>query len=103
MPKPKQEDLLEKDGKMLANTKVEADNVGLRWGGIVNVARPSPNQPPNLGVSAAADTVIEPGSGSQQAGLRLPQVVVWAQRVVQGLSTKYLGLFSVKVGCVRPT
>ena len=39
------------------------------------------------------------GTGSQD----LPHVVLWAQRVLQGLSTKYRGLFLVKVGCVRAT
>ena len=39
----------------------------------------------------------------RQEGLRLPHVVVWAQRVLQGLSTKYPGLFLVKVGYLRAT
>ena len=46
--------------------------------------------------------VIPTGNGGQE-GLQLPRVVLWAQRVLQGLSTKYLGVFLVKVGYVRAT
>ena len=46
--------------------------------------------------------VIPTGNGGQE-GLQLPPVVLWAQRVLQGLSTKYPGLFLVKVGYVRAT
>ena len=45
--------------------------------------------------------VIPTGSGGQDEGLQLPHVILWAQRVVQGLSTKYTGLFLLKVGYVR--
>ena len=38
-----------------------------------------------------------------QEGPQLPHVVLWAQRLLQGLSTKYPGLFLVKVGYVRAT
>ena len=41
------------------------------------------------------------GSGGQDEGLQLPHVVLLAQRVLQGLSTKYVGPFLVKVGYVR--
>ena len=47
--------------------------------------------------------MIPTGSGGQDEGLQLPHVVLWAQRVLQGLSTKYTGLFLVKVGYVRAT
>ena len=42
-----------KDGDMLANMKIEVDNVGLTWGGIFNVASPSPNSPSTPGGRAA--------------------------------------------------
>ena len=37
---------LARDGDMLANMKIRADNVGQRWGDIFNVALPSPNGHP---------------------------------------------------------
>ena len=85
------------DGDMLANMKIEADNVGERLGGIFNVAWPSPNRPFDAGDRAAVYAVIPTGNGGQE-GLQLPHVVLWAQRVVPGLSTKYPGLLLVKVG-----
>ena len=97
------EEFPEKYGEMLANMKIEADNVGHRWGGIFNVACPSPNRPPVAGVRAAVYTVILTGSGGQDEGLQLRHVVLWAQRVLQRLSTKFAGLFLVKVGYVRAT
>ena len=96
-------EFLAKDGEMLADMKIEADIVGVRWGGIFNVAWPSPNRPPDPGDRAAVYAVIPTGSGSQDEGLQLPHVVLWAQRILQGLSTKYPGLFLVKVGYVRAT
>ena len=96
------EDFLARDGDMLANMKIEADNVGQRWGGIFNVAWPSPNRPPDPGERAAVYAVIPTGTGGQE-GLHLPHVVLWAQRVLQGVSMKYPGLFLVKVGYVRAT
>ena len=92
------EEFLAKDGEMLANMKIEADAVGQRWGGIFNVAWPSPNGPPDPGDKATVHAVIPTGSGVQDEGLQLPHVVLLAQRVMQGLSTKYTGLFLVKVG-----
>ena len=74
--------------------------MGQRWGGIVNVAWPSPNWPPVPGDRAAVYAIILTTNGSQE-GLQLPHVVLWAHRVLQGLSTKYPGLFLVKVGYVR--
>ena len=96
------EEFLARNGDMLANMKIEADNVGHRWGGIFNVAWPSPNRPPDLGDRTAAYAMIPTGNGGQE-GLQLPYVVLWAQRVLQGISTKYPGLFLVKVGYVRAT
>ena len=46
--------------------------------------------------------MIPTGNGGQE-GLQLPHVVLWAQRVLQGLSTKYPGVFLVKVGYVQAT
>ena len=89
------EEFLAKDGQMPANMKIEADTVGLRWGGIFNVAWPSPNRPPDPGDRAAVYAVIRTGSGSQDEGLQLPHIVLWAQRILQGLSTKYPGTFLV--------
>ena len=77
-----------KDGEMLANMKIEADNVGQRWGGIFNVAWPSPDRPPDPGDRAAVYAVIPTGSAGQDEGLQLPHVVLWAQRVLHGLPTK---------------
>ena len=91
-----------RDGDMLANMKMEADNVGHRWGGIFNVAWPSPTRPPDPGDRAAVHAMILTGIGGQE-GLPLPHVLLWAQRVLQGLSTKYVGLFLVTVGYVRAT
>ena len=96
------EEFLARDGDMLANMKIEADNVGQRWGGIFSVAWPSPNRPPDPGDRAAVYAVILTGNGGQE-GLELPHVVLWAQRVLQGLSTKYPSLFLVKVRYVRAT
>ena len=97
------EESLAKDGEMQANMKIEADNVGQRWGGILNVAWPSPNRPPDPGDRAAVYAVILTGSGGQDEGLQLPHVVLWAQTVLQGLSMKSTGPFLVKVGYVRAT
>ena len=94
------EEFVAKDGNMLAQMKIEADNVGQSWGGIFNLAWPSSNRPPDPGDRAAVYAVISMGNGGQE-GLQLPHVVLWAQRVLQGLSTKYPGLFLVKVGYVR--
>ena len=91
-----------RDGDMLANMKIEADNVGQRWGGIFNVAWPSPDLPPDPGDRSAVYAVI-PTANRGQEGLQLPHIVLWVQRVLQGLSTKYPGLFLVKVGYVRAT
>ena len=66
------------------------------------MAWPSPNQPPNPGDKGAVYAMIPTGNGGQE-GLRLPHVVLWVQRVLQGLSTKYPGLFFVEVGYVRAT
>ena len=96
------EEFLARDGDMLANMKIEADNVGQRWGGILKVAWPSPNPPPDPGDRAAVYAVIPMGNGGQE-GLQLPHVVLWAERVLQRLSTKYPGLFLVKVRYVRTT
>ena len=96
------QEFLTRDGDMLANMKIEADNVGHRWGGIFNVAWPSPNRPTDLGDRAAVYAVIPTGNGGQE-GLQLPHVVLWAQRLLQGLSMKYPGLCLVKVGYVRAT
>ena len=63
------EEFLVRDGEMLANMKIEADNVGHRWGGICNVAWPSPNRPPVPGDRAAVYAVIAMGSGGQVEGL----------------------------------
>ena len=96
------EEFVARDGNMLANMKIEADNAGQRWGGIFNVAWPSPNGPPDPSDRAAVYAVIPTGNGGQE-GLQLPHIVLWAQRVLQGLSTKYPGLFLVKVEYVRAT
>ena len=96
------DEFLARDGDMLANMKIEADNVGQRWGGIFNVAWPSPNRPPDPGDRAAVYAVNPTGNGGQE-GLELPHVVLWAQRVLQGLSSKYPDVFLVKVGYVRAT
>ena len=78
------EDFLARDGDMLANMKIEADNVGQRWGGIFHVAWPSPNRPP-FRRQGCVYVVIPTGNGGQE-GLQLPHIVLWAQRVLQGLS-----------------
>ena len=96
------EELLAGDGDMMANMKIEADNVGQRSGTIFNVAWPSPNWPPDPGDKAVVYAVIPTGNGGQE-GFQLPHVVLWAQRVLQGLSTKYPGVFLVKVGYVWAT
>ena len=96
------DDFLARDGDMPANMKIEADNVGQRWGGIFNLAWPSPNRPPDPGDRAAVYAVIPTGNGGQE-GLQLPHVVLWPQSNLQALSTKYPGLFLVKVGYVRAT
>ena len=96
------EEFLTKDGDMLVNMKIEADNVGQRWGGIFNAAWPSPHRPHDQGTMAAVYAMIPTGNGGQE-GLQLHRVVLWAQRVLQGLSTKDSGLFLVKVGYVRAT
>ena len=44
--------------------------------------------------------VIPTGNGGQE-GLQLPHVALWVQRNLPGPSTKYPGLFLVKVGYVR--
>ena len=96
------EEFLPQDGDMLANIEIEADNVGHRLGGIFNVAGPSPNRPCDVGDRVAVYAMISTGTGGQE-GLQLPYVVLWAQRVLQSLSTKYPGLFLVKVGYLRTT
>ena len=63
------EEFLARYGDMLANMKIEADNVGQSWGVIFNA-------------------LILTGNGGQE-GLQLPHLVLWAQKVVRGLSTKY--------------
>ena len=65
------EEFLVKDGDMLTNMKIRADNVGQRSGG--NVALPSPNLPPDPGDKAAVYAVIPTGNGGQE-GLQLPHV-----------------------------
>ena len=80
------DEFLPRDGDMLFNMKIEVDNVGQRWGGIFNLAWPSPNRPPDPRDRAAVYAVIPTGNGGQE-GLQLPHVVLWAQRVLQGLST----------------
>ena len=97
------EEFVAKDGEMLAKMKMEADNVGQRWGGIFRVAWPNPDRPPNQADMAAVYAVSPTGSGGQDKGLQLPHGVLWVQRVVQRLSTKYAGLFLVKVGYVWAT
>ena len=79
------EEFVAKGGNMLANMKIEVDNVSQRWGGIFNVAWPSPNRPPDLGDKVAMYALILTGSGGQDEGLQLPHVVLWARRVLQGL------------------
>ena len=96
------EEFLARDGGILANMKIEADNVGRRRGGIFNVAWQSSNRPPEPGHRAAVYAVIPTGNGGQE-GLQLPHVVLWAHRALQGLSMKYPRLFLVKVGYVRAT
>ena len=96
------EGFLAKDGDMVANINIEEDNVGQRWGGIFNVAWPSPNRPPDPGDRAAVYGMVPTGNGGQES-LQLPHVVLWAPRVLQALSMKYPGLFLVKVGYVRAT
>ena len=44
-----------------------------------------------------------PTRNGAQEGLQLPHLVLWAERVLQVLSTKYPRLFLVKVGYVRAT
>ena len=56
------EDFVAKDGEMLANMKIEADNVGQRWGDIFDVAWPSPNRPPDPGDRAVVYAVIPTGT-----------------------------------------
>ena len=46
---------------------------------------------------------VNPTGNGGQKGLRLLHVVLWAERVLQGLFTKYPGLFLVKVGYVQAT
>ena len=60
------EEFLASDGDMLANMKIEADNVGQRWGGIFNVAWPSPNRPLDPGNRAAVYAVILTGNGGKK-------------------------------------
>ena len=66
------EEFLARDGDMLANMKIEADNVGQRCGSIFNVAWPSPNRPPDPGDRAAVYAVIPTGNGGQEAPRSLP-------------------------------
>ena len=63
------EEVLAKNGEMLANMKIEADTVGHRRGGIFNVAWPSPKWPPDPGDRAAGYMVILTGNGGQDEGL----------------------------------
>ena len=60
------------------------------------MAKPKP-------ATGSKGTVIPTGSGGQDEGPQLPHVVLWAQRALQGLSTKHLGMLLVKVGCVQTT
>ena len=60
------DEFLVKDGGMLVNMKIAADNVGQRWGGIFKVAWPSPNRPPDPGDRAAVYAVNQMGSGGQE-------------------------------------
>ena len=94
------QEFLVKDGDMLTNMKIKADNLGQRSGG--KLALQSQNRPPDPGDKAAVYAVIPMGNGGQE-GLHLPHVVLWAERVPPGLSTKYPGLFLVTVGYVRAT
>ena len=73
---------------MVANMNIEADPMGLRWGGILNVAWRSPNRPPDPGERAAVYAVTPTGSGRPNEGLQLPHTLLGAQRVLQGLSMK---------------
>ena len=52
------EEFLETDGGILANMKVEADNVGFKRGVFFNVAWPSPNWPPDPSDRALAYAVV---------------------------------------------
>ena len=88
-----------RDGVMLANMKIEADNVGQRWGGIFDVAWPSPNRPPDPGDRAAVYAVLPTGVKKVFTFL----TSYFAHRVLQGVSMKYPGLFLVKVGYIRAT
>ena len=96
------EEFVVNDGDMPANMKIEADNVGQRWGGIFNVAWPGLNRPPNPGDTATVYAVIPTGSGAQE-GLQLPHVGVSAQKILHSLFTKYPRLFLVKVWYMRAT
>ena len=96
------EEFVLRDDDMMVNMKMEVDNVGQMWGGIFNVAWPSPNWPRDQPTELRCTRCFRQGIGSQEA-LQLPHVVLWAQRVLQGLSTKYLGLVLVKVAYVQAT
>ena len=63
------EEVLAKNGEMLANMNIETDTAGHRRGSIFNVAWPSPNRPPDPGDRAALYTVILTGNGGQVEGL----------------------------------
>ena len=52
------EELLATDGEMLANMKIHAYIMGPRWGGIFNLAWPSPNRPPDPGDRVVVYAVI---------------------------------------------
>ena len=71
-----EEEFLAKDGEILSNMKNEADTVGLRWGGIFNVACPSPNVPRDPGDRAVVYAVILTGRGGQNKGLHLPHFAI---------------------------
>ena len=61
------EEFVARDGAMLAIMNLEAENAGQRWGGLFNVAWPSPNRPPDLVDNAAVYVVIPTGNGGPQA------------------------------------
>ena len=64
------EEFLPGDVDVLMNMRIEADNVGQRWGGNSNVAWPSPNRPPDPGDSAAVYAVmmVTNGGGGSVGG-----------------------------------
>ena len=87
---------------MLLNMKIEADNVGQMWGGIFNVACPSPNRPPGRGEWVAVYAAVPKSVGVKMKVFSFLSLY-FGRRVVQGLSRKYTGSFMMKVGYVRAT